>query len=233
MRAPVSYRFNCSDGFKVGVRNKWMSLAKARYDATVVYIWSSRIIFLRYVLIREWNCTRDRSSNSFPETSQRFNHPSVESGLNETREICIVRSIASRLSDAKKGARHCEILIGSRFDRIEERIYFEYIYIYIHFWEFEIQKSNGKLAFHRVSISMRFYLAFEYGLDGKLSYYRLTLSIALLFSTRIRSVGKKERAWKRGLSIVSDCEFFYFDQDVFLALFFSLSFFFFFYLVSF
>lgn len=40
---------------------------------------------------------------------------------------------------------------------------------------------------------MRFYLAFEHGLDGKLSYYRLTLTIALLFSTRIRSVGERKK----------------------------------------
>lgn len=40
---------------------------------------------------------------------------------------------------------------------------------------------------------MRFYLAFEHGLDGKLSYYRLTLTIALLFSTRIKSVGERKK----------------------------------------
>lgn len=85
----------------------------------------------------------------------------------------------------KRRATICEILIGSRFDR--EVLWIIYIYI---FWEFEIQVE---LAFHQVSISMRFYLAFEHGLDGKLSYYRLTLTIALLFSTRIRSVGERKK----------------------------------------
>lgn len=72
---------------------------------------------------------------------------------------------------------------------------------------------------------MRFYLAFEHGLDGKLSYYRLTLTIALLFSTRIRSVGERKKKNDRVyLSRVVD---FYFQssshRDVSLYFFFFFS----------
>lgn len=149
--------------------------------------------------------------------------------FNETREI-LYRSINRRSIVGRQKRRATLRNINWLSLRSYCRIY---VYIYIYFWEFEIEKSNGKLAFHRVSISMRFYLAFEYGLDGKLSYYRLTLTIALLFSTRVRSVGKKKKkekkkrgAWKR----CRDCLLrtivnFYFDRDFSRGVFFFLSFF--------
>lgn len=65
-----------------------------------------------------------------------------------------------------------------------------YIYVCVYFENLKF-KSNSRST--RFRSRCGFYLAFEHGLDGKLSYYRLTLTIALLFSTRIRSVGERKK----------------------------------------
>lgn len=76
-----------------------MSLAKARYDATVVYIYMYICMVVTDYISSLRTYTRvklyailfaDSSSNSFPETWHRFNHPSIKSRFNLTKLVKFV-----------------------------------------------------------------------------------------------------------------------------------------------